>query len=657
MEEIETIEELTEYEESEQPEQYKPLSDQEVLAICKEDLATAKKNKIEIDEKMEQWRKLADGSPLGNEVDGRSKYIAKEAQKAISWWIPNAIKPFMSSTDIVDFAPRTFDDVERAKSQNTLINYQFSNDFPKYQFLHTTLSLYATEGTTVARTGWLHDEETEEMPLEGITKEQIAELQAQGAEISITQQDEVYRQLRDGEDEFFTPISETIYAGTATITRTTKSRPDAKPIKNEDFFIIGETIEDAECCIQRIDTTREELRKDDVKYNKRGIYNGVNDIAATGSDGKEAGLGQSRQDDLETYGASSLDDLSGRDALTIYEYYGEIDRNGDGIPEPIVCVWSGNTILRVSDNPFPDKKPPFVGAPFMSVPFSFWGNGLPHYLEDVTKVKSAIMRTFIDLMATSTNGMKHTEKGALDVINMRRLKEAKIGTVIEWNDITKYQPEVRNDIPQSLQSMYELFTAEGENESGITRYNQGLDAKSLNKTATGITAIMNQSQMRTWETVTRYSEQFLVPLFRKWISYNQELLDMNVAVRIVGGQYVEVKKDDIRGNFDLNINVAIAGSEEVKSQKIIGMLQMITPLVQQGILPANHITKLIAELEELSGFKELAQELKQIAEAKAQAKTEAVSAFMELPEEAQIQLMQAAAQQQAQGNPTQGGQN
>jgi len=133
-------------------------------------------------------------------------------------------------------------------------------------------------------------------------------------------------------------------------------------------------------------------------------------------------------------------------------------------------------------------------------------------------------------------------------------------------------------------------------------------------TATGITAIMNQSQMRTWETVTRFAEQYVKPLFRKWIAYNQAFLDMNIAVRVVGDDYASVSKDDIKGNFDLKVSVAIGGTSEDKAQKIIQMLQMVQPLVDASVLSPNHITKLIAELEELWEFKELAQELRSQAE-------------------------------------------
>jgi len=164
---------------------------------------------------------------------------------------------------------------------------------------------------------------------------------------------------------------------------------------------------------------------------------------------------------------------------------------------------------------------------------------------------------------------------------------------------------------------------------------------------------MNQAQMRTWETVTRYAEQFMKPLFRKWIAYNKEYLDTAIALRVTGDNYTEIAPDDIKGEFDLSINVAIAGSEEAKAQKIGGMLQMVQPLVQQGVLPANHITKLIAELEELSGFKDLAQELNQISEQKEQMANQAQQQFMSLPEDAQVQIMQMAMQSQQQGSANQ----
>lgn len=619
------------------------MTEDEIMMQAKDDFEAMKKDKKNIDGKIQTWRKLYNGDPLGSETEGRSKYVAKEAQKAINWWIPNALKPFMSSNDIAEFIPRTADDIEKAKSQNTLINFQMNNDFPKYQFLHSSLQLYSSEGTVVARTGWDHEEgEPTVEPFEGLTQEEVVGLEQAGATIEILDQAEVEHDPTEGAGTYM------IFKGVATKKNMIKSRPTAEVIRVEDFFILGENIHDCTATVQRIDTTMSDLREE-------GIYQNLEELQATLED-RDSSLGQERETQLEDYGNNEGEkSAKGRDDITIYEYYGNMDVNKDGTNTPVVFVWSGNIAIRNEGNPFPDNEPPYISAPFMTIPFSFYGNGLPHFLKDVTHLKSAITRTAIDLMATSTNGTKHIQKGSIDARNARKLKEAKIGSVIEWNDIGGYQAELKSDIPSSLMPLLEYFTAEGENESGITRYNQGLDAKSLNKTATGITAIMGQSQMRTWETVTRFAEQFMKPLFRKWIAYNQAFLDTEVAVRVVGDQYTAISPDDIKGNFDITVNVGVAGSEEAKSQKIIGLLQMITPLVEKGVLPPDHVTRLVAELEELSGFKDLSSELKQVAEQKKQAATQTQQMFLSLPPEAQEQIMQVAQQmQQQQGNPQQG---
>ena len=50
---------------------------------------------------------------------------------------------------------------------------------------------------------------------------------------------------------------------------------------------------------------------------------------------------------------------------------------------------------------------------------------------------------------------------------------------VTWCDIEPLQPQVFQFL--------EFMNTMKENRTGITRYNQGMDANSLNKTATGIT--------------------------------------------------------------------------------------------------------------------------------------------------------------------------
>lgn len=613
---MEEINEPMETPQEEKKELKMTMSDEDVLRIVKSDIEQAKEDKESINKKMVEWRDTYNAELTGNEIEGRSKYISKDVKKAIHWYVPNAMKPFMSTDDMVDAIPRTADDIQRAKAQATLLNFQFNNDFPRYDFLYQSLMIMAIEGTIIARTGWEHEEEVEEVPFNNITEPQFQEMAQSGAEfIEVnTSQVEVPMTTPDG-----MPYMDmaNVYSGKLKVTNVITSRPTAEVIKNEDFFIssMATSLDNAEFVAQKIDTTRSELMKQDVSINPNGIYKNVKDIIAK-DDSDHSTLASSRDTELDDRGQNddARSEDKSREKITIYEYYGNVDVNGDGIAEPIVCVYSGNTILRLAENPFPDKKAPFIGCPYSAKPFSFWGDAMAAFADDTQKVKTAIMRTFIDLMANSTNGMKHVQKGTIDALNIRKLREAKVGTVVEWNQLGGYQPEQKTDIDGSLLKMFELFSSEIENETGITKYNQGIDAKSLNKTATGISAIMNQSQMRIWETTSRFAEEYIKPLFRKWIAYNQAYLTEEIAVRIAGDEFISISPDDIGGKLDMKINVAIAGSNEQKAQQITAMLQMATPYAQNGIVPPAHLAKLLAQLEDIWGMKDLSSELRQVAE-------------------------------------------
>lgn len=574
------------------------LSEEQVLKIVKKDLTDAREAKTKIDEKITGWRNAYDAAPYGNETEGRSKFVSRDSKKTIHWYVPNMLKPFMAAEDMIEAVPVTPEDVQIAKSQSALLNYQFVRSFPRYQFLYQSIFTMAQEGTVVARTGWIHEEEEIDTPFTASAEE--LQVMMTSGEFNVTEVNEqIVQNPETGE-----PVL--IYEGVAKVSKTSVSKPSAAVIKNENFFIdpTADSVNDG-FCIERIDTTLSALRKQDKKYNKNGIYKNVDRVTAA-EDNDGTALNNQRRDKLSENGQDEeyeSDDKSLK-KVTIYEYYGNMDIDGDGIAEPIVCVFSGNTILRLSLNPFPDKEPPFVACPFSKGAFGFWGDSLIDFVEDIQKLKTAILRTAIDTMAHSNNRQKNIQKGSIDALNLRKLREARIGAVIEWNDVNGFKESEGTQISPSLLNMYELFTGEIENESGMTRYSQGLDAKSLNKTASGITAIMNQSQMRIWETSTRFAEEFLKPLFRKWIKYNQKWLDKEIAIRVKGEDYTSVTQDDMGGEYDLLINVALAGNNEQKAQNLVSLIQMAASM------PPQVMMMLLVKLTDLWDFQDVSTEIK-----------------------------------------------
>ena len=62
-----------------------------------------------------------------------------------------------------------------------------------------------------------------------------------------------------------------------------------------------------------------------------------------------------------------------RKRVVAYEYWGFYDVKGNGELVPIVATWIGNVMIRMEENPFPDKKIPIVAVPYMPIKKSVYG--------------------------------------------------------------------------------------------------------------------------------------------------------------------------------------------------------------------------------------------------------------------------------------------
>ena len=93
-----------------------------------------------------------------------------------------------------------------------------------------------------------------------------------------------------------------------------------------------------------------------------------------------------------------------------------------------------------------------------------------------------------------------------------------------------------------------------ENKTGVSRYNQGLDASSLNKTATGISQIMSASQQRIELLARCFAETGVKDLFHNLAEMNINFLDIPTAIRI-NSEWKTVRPEDIDVDFRVLIDV------------------------------------------------------------------------------------------------------
>ena len=537
------------------------INKSELLNKLKSDMKAADILRLEWFNKISDYRNQTFGRPYGNEIKGKSQIVSQDIRKQLEWMIPSLADPFLSSPDIIKCNPITWEDVPSARQNELLLNTQFCRKFPRYNFLMKSLKVLAMEGTLVVQTGWdYEDEEVEEMV------------------------ETVVIDPESGE--------EMIIMAKQKVTKVKKNQPTAVVCRNEDIYIDPTCMDNMDKCqfvIHRYETDLSSLRAD-------GRYKNLDQVEK--HEGQVSDNGYYPQD--HTY--FTFEDKA-RKKMVMYEYWGNYDVNEDGIAEPIVCSWIGNTVVRLQSNPYPDKKPPFIVVPFNAVPFQIYGDSLASVIGDNQKVKTAIIRGVIDNMAQSNNGQVGMKKGSLDIANRKKFLQ---GNNFEYNgDKGDFWQGSYNQIPGSAFDVMTLMNNEIESQTGVKSFSGGITGSALGSTATGARGALDATATRRISLVRNIAENLIKPLMRKWMSYNAEFLEAEEIVRITNEEFIPIKRDDLTGNIDIDISISTAEDNNAKSQELSFLLQTLG-----NTMPFEMTQMIIAEIAKLSRMPDLEKRIR-----------------------------------------------
>lgn len=536
------------------------INKSELLSALKNDLKSAEILKKEQDALMLKWKREYDGMPYGNESKGKSAIVSRDIKKQGEWQHASIIDPFVSSSDVIKCHPITAEDAPAARQNEILLNAQFCRKFDRYNFMSKAVKVLDREGTVVIQTGWNYED-----------KEVTAM-----AEVVVT-------------DEFG---NEYVTEEEVTETIVVKNQPTAKVCRNEDIYIdptCQDDLDAAQFVIYRYETDLSSLKKD-------GRYKNLERLAK---------IDTSYDSDFRTEDETffRFKDKA-RKKFVVYEYWGNYDVNEDGIAEPIVCSWVHDVIIRLEANPYPDGKPPFIVVPFNSVPFKIHGEANAELIGDNQKVKTAIIRGFIDNMANSNNSQVALRKGALDPINKKRFLE---GQPFEFNGTPNdFWQGSYNQIPGSAFDMLGLMNNEIESLTGVKSFSGGINAGSLGQTATGARGALDATATRRMNIVRNISENLVKPLMRKWMSYNAAFLEDEEVVRVTNEEFVPVRRDDLEGRIDIDISISTAEDNAAKSQELSFLLQTLGPNEDPSIR-----REIMADIMELMRMPEQAKRIRE----------------------------------------------
>jgi len=533
----------------------------ELLQALKADLLESQRMQKDWLAKRTAWYNESMGMPYGNEEDGKSKIVSKDIKKVMEWMLPKLTDTFLNNANIIKCNPVTFEDAHSARQNELLLNTQFCRKFDRYNFIMKATKVLLAEGTVVVQTGWDYEDEEIVVPTEVV---------------SVNENGDEYVEVKH-----------------MPTTRVIKNQPTATVCRNEDIFLDPTCMDDMDKCqfvIHRYQTSLSALKAD-------GRYHNLDKVAAT-------------QPSLMTETQYYREDLtffefkdSARKKFIINEYWGYYDIDGDGEVEPIICAWVNDVIVRLETNPYPDKKPPFIVVPFTAIPFQMFGEAMAETIGDNQKVKTAITRGIIDNMARSNNGQVGIMRGTLDMANRKKFLQGK-NFEYTGNPQSFWQGSF-NEIPSSAFNMLGIMSNEIESQTGVKSFTGGINGNTLGATATSAKGALDATALRTLSLVRNMAENLFKPLMRKWMAYNGEFLQEEEIVRITNEQYVPIRRDDLDGRIDIDIEISTAEDNATKSQELSFLLQTVGPNEDPMIRK-----ELMAQVCELMKMPDLAERLR-----------------------------------------------
>jgi len=509
--------------------------------------------------------------------EGSSRIVPKLIRKQAEWRYPALSEPFLSTDDVFSVRPVSWEDKKAAQQNQLILNNQFNTRIDKVSFVDEYVRAAVDEGTVILRTGWAFEEEeyTAIVPdVEYVFNDQAApmmqHLDQMAQEAPDQYEQEVEPELKQAHQlyqQHGRPV-EALVKGHKPVkkTRVIKNHPTVEVCDYRNVMIdptCQGDIDKASFVIYSFESSLAQLKKEGDRYKNLDQIN----VTANSI------LGEPDHAPANEHSKNFNFSDEARKKFVVYEYWGFWDIDGSGVVRPIVASWVGDTLIRMEDNPFPDQKLPFVVVPYLPVRKSIYGEPDGSLLEDNQKIIGAVTRGMIDILGKSANGQTGMRKDMLDVTNRRKYEK---GQDYEFNASVDPRQGVFMhtfpEIPASAQFMLQLQNFEAESLTGVKAFNQGISGASLGEVAAGIRGALDAASKRELAILRRLANG-MIKVARKFISMNAVWLSEQEVVRITEEDFVEIRRDDLAGNFDLRLNITTAEDDNAKAQELAFMLQ------------------------------------------------------------------------------------
>lgn len=486
-------------------------------------------------------------SDYGDSGDGLSTVVSRDTMEAVESMMPSLVRPFVAGEEVVSFEPVGPEDEEGARQATDYVNHVFTTHNNAFRVVHDGMKDGLLFRLGVAKTVMEEEEDGGPETYDALDQSELEALLSQGREVAgdIVQ------------DEF----------GLFSVTLAPKAVKRYRVhIIAPDEFLYEERLS----CLSQATF---------LGHTKQITLADLIGMGVDEKKAKELHSGRPRNEEADS--RHEDEDEQEFDAgdmarpVWVDECYIKCDADGDGVLSWYKVLLGGAQSKLLSQEEVEDH-PYSVWTP-VPVPHRLVGLSIHDLTRDIQLNKTAIQREMNNAMYLANRPQREVLDGQ---VNMDDLLKPTVDGVVRVKQMGAIAPLPSGGerIFAASAQMIEYLDSVREARTGVTRYNQGMDSDTLNKTATGMSIIASASQQRQ-ELVARQFAEFLKDIFKKLLGLVSRHGDKNEMIRL-RGKWVEVDPTDWKTSYDMTVSVGLGTNNK---DQLVGQLQMLLQMQQQII--------------------------------------------------------------------------
>lgn len=280
-----------------------------------------------------------------------------------------------------------------------------------------------------------------------------------------------------------------------------------------------------------------------------------------------------------------------KDRRNLTEIYWRRDLDGTGEKSWLLTVLNDCRVIRIQENPFNDKEPPYLVPRYIRQIGEFYGYGAYHGPDRLQYMGNDVINQTLDSVQYRLNPVT-----VIDPVKVRFAQSIKRHPGARLlMDPTGFLESAPIDVSgtgfNAFNLVYGLI-----HDSSASAALQGIPAARgrgrQQHTASGMAQSLQQSQLPLENVTEDLEEQFTKRLLRKAYNLMSQYMDSEVVCRVLGpdGTYITkpISAEDIIGDYEYEwLGVVSARNKLIMGQQMLQFLNIIRSLPPQIVQNLN----------------------------------------------------------------------